>query len=214
MHDLDPADRPRTLSVAIDPLRGAPPVGIWVIWHGPKAAAVLRLAQEQGRLATAEERAGVQLPDGIPAPIESFAPAWILEQGGGRWFLRRDGNGQYVSCYIAHSGPVRGASLPSVNPLLRDQLHPEGREQHAKGLYLVVLQMLTRGPPCLLLAGFVDTEVAPQSLRVADIEAVVVVLVSLLRGQPPAIGPPRARPFRAWSATAAKRWVSRASISR
>lgn len=102
MHDLDDDDKPaRTLRRAADPLRGAPPPGRWVIWHGPQALALLRLCEETGRAATAEERAAVVLPDGFPPPIEVGGPAWVVEVEGRSWLVRRDDGGQgYVSCYV------------------------------------------------------------------------------------------------------------------
>lgn len=101
VHDLDPDDKPQSLRGALDPLRGVPPPGRWVLWHGPQALAVLRLAEEQGREATTEERAAVQLPEGMPPPLEEFAPAWVLETEAGRWLVRRDDGGAgYVSAYV------------------------------------------------------------------------------------------------------------------
>lgn len=103
MHDIDDDHKPRTLKASTDPLRGAPPPGLWAIWHGPQAQAALRVAAELGRPATAAER-DVTVPADLSQPQEAGAPAWVLEQGERRWLLRRDAIGDYVSAYLLGLG--------------------------------------------------------------------------------------------------------------
>lgn len=91
---------------ALDPLRGAPPPGMWVLWHGDKARAVLDACRALGRLALPEERAGLRLPEGFPAPLQREAQAWVLEAEAGRWLIREDSSGDgYVSAYVVGLAP-------------------------------------------------------------------------------------------------------------
>ena len=74
---------------------------------------MLRLAEELGRPASQEERAAVQLPAEASQPLEAYAPAWVLEQGPGRWLVRRDQSGEYVSAYLVGLAVHDGAAASS-----------------------------------------------------------------------------------------------------
>lgn len=110
MHELDAPDVSRTIK---NPLRHAPPAGVWALYHGDLAKALLDLAV---RDATAEDLA--QAPElelaGLAAPLEAFAPVRVVQVVAGEgeareWLVRRDDGGQgYVGCYVVGLAAAAG----------------------------------------------------------------------------------------------------------
>lgn len=81
----------------VDPLKGAPPPGSWVLWHGPKAQGVIELARKSGRPLTMD-----RVP---PLPSDYHPPcnptrAWCVEYNGRHYVAMEDVHDGFRGCYL------------------------------------------------------------------------------------------------------------------
>ncbi len=117
MHDTDPTDAaPARLRAITDPLKGAPPPGVWVLWHGPQAQALLQHALLRGRPATqADHDAAPPRPADLAAPVDLAPVAYLTwTEDGRRWLVQADHNGPYVSAYVC--GLAVGEEVSAQRP--------------------------------------------------------------------------------------------------
>lgn len=84
-----------------DPLSRAPAPGRWLIWHGPQAQSALEMAAQKGQPAGPPPDLPAMPPD-FPRPEGDPMGSFLLERDGQRYFLRGDGIGQYVICYVCN----------------------------------------------------------------------------------------------------------------
>ena len=130
-----------------DPLRGAPPPGRWVLWHGPQAQAVVDLAHRIGQVLPLPSREDLgpilrqcrpwpqvelalpPLPGHYPDPCSLLEGAWLLLE---RYLVISNAHEGGRSCYLVEIMQADREQQPGGSQALGSATQPCSRSPLAE----------------------------------------------------------------------------------